>query len=326
MQLIDTKWIDDVVTPTSSCVVGVSGGIDSMVLLHWISQNLDKFSVPIKVMHINHKLHPDSDKWANFVKMTCDNLNLPVEIKDVVVSNYGKNVEFAARTARYTEFCNSGADILILAHHMNDQIETFFLKLFRGSGIRGLKSMPTVTPCWFDNNVKVVRPLLNVSRSTVEAYAAYNDIKHVEDPSNKNMRYDRNYIRNAIWPVIVNRFDIADINIAKSIDLLGESWELTTILAQQDMAACSNDDGSLHWPKVKDLGTLRIKNLILHILGIHNVYGYSIGHIEQFSRGLVSATSDSKNELALNGFKLRKHGHRINIEIENNKRTTSPSE
>lgn len=317
MQLIDTNWIDNHINSNSTCLIGVSGGIDSMVLLHWISQNLDKFKVPVKVMHINHKLHPDSDSWAEFVRMTCDNLDLPLEIKEVTVSNYGKNLEFAARTARYTEFCKTGADTLILAHHMNDQIETFFLKLFRGSGIRGLKSMPIATPCWYDENVQIIRPLLNVSRSTIEAYAAYNDIKYCEDPSNKNIKYDRNYIRNVIWPVVIDRFDIADINIAKSIDLLGEAWELTSILADQDLKACENEDGTLNWLKIKELGQLRIKNLILHILGLNKVYGYSIGHIEQFSNGLVNATSDSKNELSLNGFKLRKHGHRIIIDNKN---------
>jgi len=314
MHLIDTKWFDSLISGSKSCLIGVSGGVDSMVLLHWLAQVKDSLSVPIRVMHVNHGIHPDNKKWADMVDMTCTNLGLKCEIKEVNIFSYGKNVEFAAREARYTEFCKSGADTLILAHHMNDQIETFFLKLFRGSGIRGLKSMPISVPCWKDETIKVIRPLLNVTRSTVEAYAALYDIKYCEDPSNADRKYDRNYIRHEIWPVINNRFDIADINIAKSIDLLGEAWELTTILADQDLKHCTSDGGTLDWIKIKPLGMLRVKNLILHILSVHQVYGYSIGHIEQFSHGLVSATLDSKNELSLRGFRMYKHGKKIIIE------------
>lgn len=314
MQLINTEWLESALKDSKKCLVGVSGGIDSMVLLHWISQNKKHFNCEIEVMHINHGLHPNSHDWANTVKMTCANIGLHCVVKSVDCKSFGKNVEYAARQARYKEFCASGADTLILAHHMNDQIETFFLKLFRGSGIRGLKSMPPVTTCWYDDNINVIRPLLNVSRSTIEAYAAINDIQHCEDTSNADIKYDRNYIRHAVWPVISERFDIADININKSIDLLGEAWELTTALAEHDLSTATIDNDALDWTKIKDLSVVRIKNLILHILGKNQVYGYSIGHIEQFAHGLRNATFDSKNELYVKGFRLRKHGKKIFIE------------
>ena len=325
MQLINTEWFESMLKDSKKCLVGVSGGVDSMVLLHWISQNIKNISAEIEVLHVDHDIHPNSSDWANLVKTTCANIGLKCTTKLVSISKFGKNLEYAARQARYQSFCETGADTLILAHHMNDQIETFLLKLFRGSGIRGLKSMPVVTACWYDENVKVVRPLLNVSRSTIEAYAALNDIQHCEDTSNTDTKYDRNYIRHVIWPVISERFDIADINISKSIDLLGEAWELTTALAENDLAACSIDDYSIEWTKIKDLSIARIKNIILHILGKNQVYGYSIGHIEQFAHGLRAATFDSKNELYVKGFRLRKHGKRIFIENESINTTDSKS-
>jgi len=314
MQLIDTSWFNTLTKSSRKCLVGVSGGVDSMVLLNWLSTAKENITVPLEVMHINHGIHSNSDAWADLVKMTCANLGLPCEIKKVNIDSFGKNIEYAARQARYQAFCETGADTLILAHHMNDQIETFFLKLFRGSGIRGLKSMPVVSSCWYDSNVSVVRPLLNVTRSTIEAYAALNDIQFCDDTSNYDTKYDRNYIRHEIWPVIANRFDIADINIAKSIELLGESWELNTDLAKHDYQTASIDNHVLDWTKIQKLSKLRIKNLILHILSSNDVYGYSIGHIEQFAYGLINATMDSKNELSLKNFKIRKHGKRIIIE------------
>lgn len=317
MQLINVEWFESTIKDSKKCLIGVSGGVDSMVLLHWISQNIKHISCEIEVMHIDHGLHSNSHEWADMVKMTSANLGLKCTVKKVNCRDFGKNVEYAARQARYKAFCETNADTLILAHHMNDQIETFFLKLFRGSGIRGLKSMPMISTCWYDDNVEVIRPLLNVSRSAIEAYAAMNDIQYCEDTSNADLKYDRNYIRHAIWPVISDRFDIADININKSIDLLGEAWELTTALAENDLAMSSIQSDVLDWTKIKDLSVIRIKNLILHILGKNQVYGYSIGHIEQFSHGLVNANLDSKNELYVKGFRLRKHGKKIFIEHNN---------
>jgi tRNA(Ile)-lysidine synthase len=316
MQLINLEWFESSIKDSKKCIIGVSGGIDSMVLLHWLAQNKNNLPDIFEVMHIDHGIHPQSAEWAIMVEHTCANLGLKCTVQKVSIDVFGKNVEYAARQARYRAFCATGADSLVLAHHMNDQIETFFLKLFRGSGIRGLKSMPAVTTCWYDADVNVIRPLLNVSRSTIEAYAAMNDIKHCEDTSNADLKYDRNYIRHAVWPVIAERFDIADININKSIELLGEAWELTTALAENDLKNAEIESNMLDWTKIKDLSMVRIKNLILHILGINHVYGYSIGHIEQFAYGLQNATFDSKNELYVKGFKLRKHGKKIFIETE----------
>lgn len=313
MELLNLDWIKTSLSHSKKCVVGVSGGVDSMVLLHWLSKIRIHLPDDLTVMHINHGLHGNSSQWADLVEMTCLNIGFKCEIKNVTFSEYGNNVEYAARQARYVEFCKTGADTLILAHHMNDQIETFFLKLFRGSGIRGLKSMPMNTSCWYDESVTVVRPLLNVSRSTIEAYAALNDIKYCDDPSNDDVRYDRNYIRHKIWPVIKERFDIGDINIAKSIAFLGEAWELTNTLAENDLCDTKLEDDVLDWEKVKNLGTIRIKNLILYILRKYQIYGYSIGHIEQFSSGLERATYDSRNELYVKGFRMQKHGKKIFI-------------
>lgn len=325
MQLINTEWFESALQNSKKCLVGVSGGVDSMVMLHWISQYSKHLATQLEVMHINHNINPNSDEWANLVVITCANLRIKCTVKTIDVSKFGKNLEYAARQARYQAFCETGADTLILAHHMNDQIETFFLKLFRGSGIRGLKSMPAVSPCWYDENINIVRPLLNVSRSTIEAYAVVNDIQYCEDTSNADVKFDRNYIRHAIWPVISERFDIADININKSIDLLGEAWELTNDLAEHDLKICYIDNNELDWTKIKDLSVVRIKNLILYILGKYQVYGYSIGHIEQFSHGLRSATFDSKNELYVKGFRLRKHGRKIFIEHDSTKHTNIPA-
>lgn len=313
MTLIDVNSMSSILDGKKHCLVGVSGGIDSMVLLHWLAENRGKISLPIRVMHVDHGINENSHAWASYVMATCESLDIPCEIKKVSLDGLGNNLEYAARQARYKVFCESGADVLILAHHANDQCESFLLKLFRGSGVKGLKAMGVSTPCWFDNKVTVVRPMLSVTRGQIEAWADERGIVGVEDPSNKDNKYDRNYIRNRVWPVIQERFDIADINTIRSIQHLSEAWELTTILADQDIAAVSMPDGSLEWTKVRDLGYLRIKNMILRILDLQGVYGFSVNHVEQFAQGLLDADFDSRNELSLRGFIMNKSGKRIHV-------------
>lgn len=313
MELLDIKSVSDLMQGHRDCLIGVSGGIDSMALLHWMAQNRERFPCSIRVMHVDHGINQNSSDWATFVGDVCSELGMRFEVKKVSLDGLGNNLEYAARQARYRAFCETGADALMLAHHANDQCESFLLKLFRGSGVKGLKAMSNASPCWYDDKVAVLRPLLTVTRGRIEAWADLNGICGIEDPSNRDDRYDRNYIRNRVWPVIQERFDIADINAIRSIQHLNEAWELTTMLADQDIASTTMPDGSLEWSKVRGLGYLRIKNMILRILDNNGVYGFSVNHVEQFAQGLIDADMDSRNEMALRGFYMRKIGKRIQI-------------
>ena len=318
MDLIDIKQVKILLGSAQNCLLGVSGGIDSMVLLHWFASNRKTLGKNFTVMYVDHGIHPESPNWGKFVADECAKYNMPVICEKVTLPSDNHNLEYAARQARYKAFCQRGADHLILAHHANDQFECFMLKLFRGSGVKGLKAMNDLTNCWYDNRTTIVRPMLNITRRQIEAYAAENQIKFIDDPSNLNLKYDRNYIRNRVWPVIEERFDIADINAIKSIQHLNEAWELTCILADLDIKNVRLTDGTLDWEQIKNLGYLRIKNLIMRILDLENVYSFSIGHIEQFAQGLIDADMDSKNELYLKGFKMKKIGKRIFIECQPN--------
>lgn len=313
MELVDIVKLKALLNQSKKCAIGVSGGKDSMALLHWLATNSSMLNKIFSVIHVDHGIHPDSSNWANFVKEQCKELNLNCQVIKVSLRGLGNNLEYAARRARYKAFCETDADTLLLAHHANDQCENFLLKLFRGSGVKGLKSMNEVTDCWYDEKVKIVRPMLSTTRRQIDDYVNEHNLSFVEDPSNSDNRYDRNYIRNQVWPSIEQRFDIADINTVRSIQHLSEAWELTNILADMDIAAVKLPDGSMDWYKLKDLGYMRIKNLVLRILDLENVYSFSIGHIEQFSQGLLAADLDSRNELSLRGFVMQKSGKKIVI-------------
>lgn len=311
MDIIDLHNVKRLLLASNKCAIGVSGGKDSMVLLHWLATRRSHFAASFEVIYVDHDIHQDSAHWGTFVQLESAKLGLPCRVVKVSIKGLNNNLEYAARQARYKAFCESDADTLLLAHHANDQCENFLLKLFRGSGVKGLKSMSSVTECWYDSKVTIVRPMLHTTRRQIEDYAAEHNLSFIDDPSNSDNKYDRNYIRNKVWPSIEERFDIADINTVRSIQHLAEAWELTNILADADIKSVTLADGSMDWHAIKSLGYLRIKNMILRILDLENVYSFSIGHIEQFAQGLVSADLDSRNELSLRGFTLQKIGKRI---------------
>lgn len=314
LDLIDTAKVSKLLGSAKDCLIGVSGGIDSMVLLHWIANHRSELGDRFRVMHVDHGINSNSGSWADKVQTVSRQLDLRCDVVRVNLEGLGNNLEYAARQARYMAFCTSGADTLILAHHANDQCESFLLKLFRGSGVKGLKAMSPRSPCWFDPQVALVRPMLNITRDRIDAWALANGVESIEDPSNADDSYDRNYIRTKIWPVIKDRFDIADVNTVRSIQHICEAWELTVALADIDIDHCRLADGTMEWSKLKALGYQRIKNVILRILDLEAVYGFSINHVEQFATGVLSADMDSRNELSLRGVLIRKHGKRIIVE------------
>jgi tRNA(Ile)-lysidine synthase len=312
-QLVKISDVQELLQHSQRAVIAVSGGADSMMLLHWFAQHRDKFTTEFLVVHVNHNIMGASAQWAQQVQQASQAWGFEHVVVELEKNQLQGNLEHAARRARYQAFCQQDIDCIITAHHANDQIENFLLRIFRGSGIKGLKAMTAQASCWFDPHKQVVRPLLNVTREQIMDYNRHHDISWCHDPSNQDTTYDRNYIRGVIWPTVLQRFDIADVNALRSIHHLGEAWDLVNCLADQDLQTVTIDAVTWSWPKLRDLGYLRIKNLLLRVLDQTNQYGYSVGHIENFARGLLAATSDSRTELSLKTLTIQKHGHKIHL-------------
>jgi len=312
MTLIDEKELVRSLQGKGRLLIGVSGGADSMALLHIILQNRGKLSNEIKVLHVNHQINRESKTWAQLVHDYCTSNQIPVQVVNVDVSVWDNNEEKAARLARYDAFSKQEFDTLLLAHHANDQIETFFLKLFRGSGVKGLRCMAMQSPCWFDQTKLVMRPLLKVKRQQIEEYVEQYQVPYVTDPSNVDRRFDRNWIRHDLVPLIEQRNSKAYDNILHSVEIQTETYELIFELAEIDRQACSTSDGNLDWLKVKSLGLVRIKNLIMHLCAA-NLVDASTRHIEDFAKGLIETDMDGRNEMRLRGFSIRKVGKTLII-------------
>lgn len=186
--------------------VGLSGGVDSTVLLHllcdWRKHNPG--SPPLSAIHINHGLQSEAAGWQRYCEDICRSLEIPCISRTVVVQPSGSG-EAAARVARYRAFeaLLPPEAIVFLGHHLDDQVETFFLRLLRGAGVEGLAAMPRGRAL---GAAQLARPLLDYRRSEIEDYAAHHSLEYVIDPSNSNTAMDRNFLRAELLPLLATRW------------------------------------------------------------------------------------------------------------------------
>lgn len=230
-------WISDDVLPrlrTAPVTVGYSGGLDSTVLLHWLAASTGVCTAGLRAIHVHHGLHADADRWAAHCQEQCRHLDIPLRIVRVQVSPAsGHGPEAAARHARREAFAAELDDggVLALAHHRDDQAETFLLRALRASGPEGLAAMRPWRPFargW------LWRPLLDHAREELLAYARTHRLHWIDDPSNADTALDRNFLRHRILPALRERWPHADAAFARSATLSAEADEL---LAQEDARA-----------------------------------------------------------------------------------------
>ena len=219
--------------PVSACFwVAYSGGLDSQVLLYALSRIIP--TKRLRVMHVNHGWHVDSIKWANICQETCAKLGIYCEILPVDAHpKSGESPEAYAREARYGAMAKRIpiGDYLLTGHHRNDQAETLLLQLLRGAGLKGLASMPF---CQTFAKAYLIRPLLDFTRTELYEYAQKHQLTWVEDDSNMDLRFNRNFIRHQILPLIQQRWPQADKTIARAAANLAEGHSLLDEIAHQD--------------------------------------------------------------------------------------------
>ena len=185
-------------------LVGLSGGMDSVVLLHTLARLQVEMPFKLSAIHVHHGLSPNADSWATFCETLCETLNVDCKIVRLQLQDpTGKGVERIARDARYDAFQKADGDLLCVAHHQNDAAETLLLNLFRGAGVRGLAGMPAERAL---GNKYLLRPFIDIPRSDLDAWARSFHLTWIEDESNENLRFRRNFIRRKVLPVVVEMF------------------------------------------------------------------------------------------------------------------------
>ena len=187
--------------------MGLSGGRDSVALLHALAQLRGEFGFDLSALHVHHGLSPNADSWADFCIRLCDSLDIPFRCTRVAVDRAGgQGIEAAARAARYAAFAALDVEWIALAHHRGDQAETVLHHLLRGTGLRGLSGMPVERAISPASGPRLIRPLLDVPRALIEDYAGRHALEWVDDESNLDSGYTRNRLRNDILPALARQF------------------------------------------------------------------------------------------------------------------------
>lgn len=284
-------------------VVGLSGGIDSVVLLDLLVRRLRLPPRRISAIHVNHQISPHAAQWAAFCRRWCRELGVRLRVAKVDVPR-GNSTEAAARAARYAVFAASGADLLMLAHNRDDQAETLLLQLLRGAGPRGLAAMPVLKPKTAGIPA-VLRPLLGVPRASIEAYAHRHGLRWVEDESNEDRAYLRNFLRHDVLPLLERKLPGVRGTLARAARHQAEAESLLDALAAQDLEGVDDSD-ALPLSRLRLLGPPRARNALRHFLRRRDVMMPEADRLDELLRQAVAARVDAQVCVDLGGAELRR--------------------
>jgi len=297
-------------------VVALSGGVDSVVLLHYLSKF---YPNKVRAIHINHNLSKHSKHWEIFCKSLCRKQKIDYKNINIFVEN-ASNVEENARKKRYHALISEIEDneVLCTAHHQDDQAETLLLQLFRGSGVAGLAAMPKNKKL---NGCELYRPLLGVSRKQIMDYAIANHIDWVEDDSNQNTNFRRNLLRIEFLPRLGEVFVNLTANISRSAKHQSEALDLMRDLAELDIdnySLIAND--RLQVEGLVRLSQRRMINVIRHHI---NRLGY-VSPSEKVLKEmitLIKAKADAKPVVSWSHYELRRYQNELYFFDENQTHT-----
>ena len=275
--------------------------MDSVVLLHVLLSLAPRFEWQLSALHVHHGMSPNADAWADFCSGLCTRLNIPLHIERVNISplQADHGIEAAARKLRHAAFARQKCDFVALAHHADDQAETLLLQLLRGAGVRGVAAMPVLSkvegPLFKPATAPAtLRPLLDIPRSALTEYAQQHGLHWVEDESNADDYYPRNFLRLRLLPLLERRFPAYRDTLTRSAQHFAEAGELLDELALQDMQG-SGDAVVLDVARLRALPHARAKNLLRYFL--HRQYA-SMPHAAQLD-DMLHQLCDAREDAAL---------------------------
>ncbi len=293
-------------------VVAFSGGIDSTVLLHALASAKALCKVPLVAVHVDHGLHADSAAWDTQCRAVAQSLGIEYFSRKAHVSRSDPGgPEAAARDARYAILGGllQQNDWLISAHHENDQAETLLLNLLRGSGLTGIAG---IAPVREFGPGYLVRPMLGISGATIRAYADRHCLSWIDDPSNTDTTFDRNFLRQKILPVLAARWPAVATRLRQSADLAAEASELLAELADIDIAASPAAD-RLDIRALSLLSRARQRNLIRQAVRRVGLPAPPATRLYQAVHELIPARSDAQPLVAWDGAEIRRYRDHLYI-------------
>jgi tRNA(Ile)-lysidine synthase len=294
-----------------SVCVGLSGGLDSVTLLHAVARVAAARGVRVSAVHVHHGLSPNADAWADFCRAFCAARGIALDVERVRVDRASPlGLEAAARNARYAVYASRAEDFLALAHHRDDQAETLLVQLVRGTGLKGASAMPEVRAL-ADSRVRLWRPLLDVPRAVLAAFARENALEWIEDESNASPRHDRNYVRREIAPRLDARFPRWRDAAVRFTRHAASADALLVELARLDgLPERAGDD----LPGAAPASEARRVNLLRAYLQLNGVAMPSEARAAEMARQLFAARADARVRIDHAGVSLVRFRDRIRLE------------
>ena len=297
--------LEPVVPAGSTLLVGLSGGMDSVVLLHLLRQVAPRYSWHISALHVHHGISSHAGDWAAFCLELCEGMGVPCLVERVTIAPLREmGIEAAARKLRHAALDRQPADFIVLAHHLDDQAETLLLQLLRGSGPRGAAAMPLLRER--PGLPAQLRPLLDATRSELLAYAQQHGLRWVEDESNADDAYPRNFLRLRVLPLLEQRFPAYRETLGRSVRHFAEASALLDELALQDAQGALHGD-SLEVGRLQALPPHRARNLLRSFL-------YQLGapmpqsvQLDTMLQQLCGARRDAAVLLEFGGWQIRRY-------------------
>ena len=295
--------------------------MDSVVLLHLLHPLATRFGWRLSALHVHHGISSNADAWADFCTGLCARNDIPLLIErvniDLLRADHG--IEAAARKLRQASFAAQDCDFVALAHHADDQAETLLLQLLRGAGIKGVAAMPvlskvegpllkpTVAPAH-----PILRPLLDIPRSTLLDYARQHGLKWVEDESNADDNFPRNFLRHRLLPLLEQRFPAYRHTLTRGAQHFAEASELLDELARLD-AKELGETSTLEVSALSSLSRIRAKNLLRYFLHTQAAPMPQSVQLDEMLQQLLTAREDAAVCVEFGGWQVRRFQSKVYV-------------
>ncbi len=283
--------------------------MDSVVLLHLLHSLAPGRQWQISALHVHHGISPNADAWAEFCADLCGRYGIPLHIErvDVAPLRDAHGIEAAARKLRHAAFARQACDFVALAHHADDQAETLLLQLLRGSGVKGAAAMPLLKQ---SVTAVTLRPLLDIARDSLLEYAREHALRWVEDESNADDSYPRNFLRHRVLPLLEQRFPAYRDTLARSALHFAEAAELLDDLARGDAALAVRGD-ALELAALKFLSPARARNLLRYFLHVQGAPMPQTVQLDDMLRQLYQAHEGAAVCIRFGDWQVRRYRGRV---------------
>ena len=287
--------------------IGLSGGVDSVVLMDTLDRLRAEFQIELSAMHVNHGLSPHAGDWQAFCEAQCSGRGIALAVHRVTVVDDGNGIEASARALRHRAYASAAVDCVVLGHHLDDQAETFLLQLLRGAGPKGLAAMP-VFRAGARGRAALLRPLLAVRREEIEAQARQRELAWITDDSNATSVYDRNFLRNETLPPLGLRYPGYRETLARAARNMADYLELADELAALDL-----DDTGLTAQKLRALSSARALNLLRYQFALQGLPMPQRSQLEEALRQCREAGPDAQVRIDFGSHVLRCYRGRVEL-------------